>query len=212
MNLLRAILDRLRHGPPAGAGGLGRLVRLGLGAKLELSFLLIIIVISLILSLVGTWLIGDRFVEQAQEKVGTDLNSAREIYQNNLVRISDAVRFASDRDWVRSPTLAGGRDRLLRRLAQICRQEHLDALTLTDARGVVLLRTTNPGVYKDDQSHQQLVRAVLQRHQPVAATVLIPHDEPGKKRSDASAQSVDQGSVGVSAHTAFSPVAGGGVG
>ena len=180
------ILDRLRNGPPdparirglgAHGGGLARLFHLRLGAKLELSFLLIIIVISLILSLVGTWLIGDRFVEQAQEKVGTDLNAAREIYQNYMVRISDAVRFVSDRDFVRSPQMAGGRDRLLRRLTDICRQEHLDALTLTDARGVVVLRTANPGVYGDDQSRQQLVQAVLRRHEPVAATVLIPHDE-----------------------------------
>ena len=65
------ILDRVRNGPPSSGGGLARLFRLRLGAKLELSFLLIIIVISLILSLVGTWVIGDRFVEQAQEKVGT---------------------------------------------------------------------------------------------------------------------------------------------
>ncbi len=177
MNLLKAILERLRHGPPAGAGGLGRLLRLRIGAKLELSFLLIIILISLILSLVGTWVIGDRFVEQAQEKVGTDLNSAREIYQNYLVRISDAVRFVSDRDWVRSPASAGGREMLLRRLTDICRQEHLDALTLTDARGVVVLRTSNPGAYGDDQSRQQLVQAVLRRQEPVAATVVIPHDE-----------------------------------
>ena len=168
-----------RTGPgrvPPG-GGLTRLFRLRLGAKLELSFLLIIIVISLILSLVGSWLIGDRFVEQAQEKVGTDLNSAREIYQNYLLRISDAVRFVSDRDWVRQPALAGGRERLLARLTAICAQEHLDALTLTDARGVVILRTSNPAVYGDDQSRQQLVSAVLERHQPVSATVLIPHDE-----------------------------------
>jgi two-component system NtrC family sensor kinase len=177
VNILTAILGLLRSGPPREGGGLARLFRLRLGAKLELSFLLIIILISVILSLVGTWVIGDRFVEQAQEKVGTDLNSAREIYQNNLVRISDAVRFVSDRDFVRSPVSAGGRERLLRRLSVICAQEHLDALTLTDARGVVILRTSNPGVYGDDQSRQQLVQAVLKRHEPVAATVLIPHEE-----------------------------------
>jgi two-component system, NtrC family, sensor kinase len=174
---IHPILDRARNGPPSSGGGLARLFHLRIGAKLELSFLLIILVISLILSLVGTWVIGGRFEKQAQEKVHSDLNSAREIYQNNLLRISDAVRFVSDRDFVRSPATAGGRDRLLRRLTRICEQEHLDALALTDARGVVILRTSNPGVHGDDQSRQQLVRAVLDRHEPVAATVLIPHDE-----------------------------------
>ena len=119
VNAPTSILRDLRHGPPRDGGGLARLFRLRIGAKLELSFLLIIILISVILSLVGTWVIGDRFVEQAQEKVGTDLNSAREIYQNNLLRISDAIRFVSDRDFVRSPIpAAGGRDRLLRRLTR----------------------------------------------------------------------------------------------
>ncbi len=152
-------------------------MRLRLGAKLELSFLLIIIVISVLLSVIGTWLIGDRFVEQAQEKVRTDLNSAREIYQNTVVRIADAVRFASDRDFVRDPASAGGRARLLQRLEEIRRSEHLDQLTLTDAAGRVVLRTENPGLFGDDQSREQLVAEVLRTHQAVAGTVLVPHEE-----------------------------------
>ena len=63
MNVLTTILGNLRNGPPREGGGLARLFRLRIGAKLELSFLLVIILISVILSLVGTWVIGDRFVE-----------------------------------------------------------------------------------------------------------------------------------------------------
>ena len=171
------ILGGLREGPPRERGGLTRLFRLRIGAKLELSFLLIIVLISVILSLVGTWVIGDRFVEQAQEKVRTDLNSAREIYQNNLVRIADAVRFVSDRDFVRSASLAGGRERLLQRLSAIREEEHLDALTLTDATGRVVLRTANPTVYGDDESQDQIVHAVLETHAPAAGTVVLPRSE-----------------------------------
>jgi two-component system NtrC family sensor kinase len=174
VNILTAILGKLRNGSSREDGGLERLFRLRIGAKLELSFLLIILLISLILSLVGTWVIGDRFVEQAQEKVRTDLNSAREMYQNNLLRIADAVRFVSDRDFVRSPATAGSRERLGQRLAAIRVEERLDVLALTDAAGIVRLRTTNPALSGDDQSHDQLVRAVLQGRAPVAATVLVP--------------------------------------
>ncbi|TFG86433.1 MAG: HAMP domain-containing protein, partial [Gemmatimonadales bacterium] len=174
MNILTTILDSLRNRPPREGGGLARLFHLRIGAKLELSFLLIIILISLILSLVGTWVIGDRFVEQAQEKVRTDLNSAREIYQNNLLRITDAVRFVSDRDFVRSLASAESREWLVQRLADIREQERLDVLTVTDAAGIVRLRTTNPVLFGDDQSQDQLVRAVLQQHVPVSATVLVP--------------------------------------
>jgi len=163
----------LREGPPLEGGGRARLARLRIGAKLELSFLLVIVLISLILSLVGTWVIGDRLVEQAQEKVRTDLNSAREIYRNKLLRITDAVRFTSDRDFVRAPGPAGSHARL----AAIRQQEGLDVLTVTDAAGVVRLRTTNPALIGDDQSHDQLVRAVLLRRAPVSGTVLVPAAE-----------------------------------
>jgi two-component system NtrC family sensor kinase len=137
-----------------------------------LSHLLIIILTSVVFSVVGARMIGDRFVEQAQEKVRTDLNSAREIYRNYLSRIQDQVVFVSDRDFVRNNSAATSPSRLAERLEAIREKEQLDVLSITDPAGVVLLRTTNPALHGDDQSRDQLVRAVLADREPVAATVV----------------------------------------
>jgi two-component system NtrC family sensor kinase len=176
------MLRVLRGRQPAGADGKSRGVpRLPIATKLVLSHLLIIILTSLIFSVVGARIIGDRFVAQAQEKVRTDLNSAREIYRNYLSTIDDKIRFVSDRDFVRAPSAAGSRARLVERLAAIREKERLDVLSITDASGVVLLRTTNPALHGDDQSHDQLVRAVLQQREPAASTVVISADDLGKE-------------------------------
>jgi two-component system NtrC family sensor kinase len=178
VSILITMLGLLRGRQAAGADGTSRRVpRFPIATKLELSFLLIIILISVIFSAVGLWIIGDRFVAQAQEKVRTDLNSAREIYQNHLSRITDEVLFVSDRDFVRSPASAGGRARLVARLAAIREKEQLDVLSITDAKGAVILRTTNPDLAGDDQSRDPLVRAVLESREPAASTEVVSADE-----------------------------------
>ncbi len=157
--------------PGAGA------VRVPIATKLVLSFLLIIFFTSLVFSVLGVRIIGDRVVAEAQEKVRTDLNSAREIYLNYLARIQDEVRFVADRTFVRDRSAANSREKLLEKLAPIRDREQLDVLTITDPSGVVLLRTTNPGLAGDDQSADPLVREVLRRHEPVSATVVAPAAE-----------------------------------
>jgi two-component system NtrC family sensor kinase len=56
-------------------------------------------------------------------------------------------------------------------------REGLDILTITDDKGVVVLRINNPESFGDDQSHQALVNAVLKTKQPVARTVILSASE-----------------------------------
>jgi len=171
---------RSDHAPERPAGGLlrflgavsGRL-RLRLATKLVLSFLLIILLTSVTLSVVGVRVIGDRVVQEAQAKVQTDLNAAREIYLNKLARVNDLVRLTADRYLLMSALLAGDTAQAGEVLRRIRERERLDVLTVTDREGRVLLRTSNPGVVGDDQSRDELVRAALERREPLAATCVV---------------------------------------
>jgi two-component system NtrC family sensor kinase len=154
-----------------------------IATKLVLSFLLIIILTSLIFSVVGARIIGDRVVAEAQEKVRTDLNSAREIYLNYLARIDDKVRFVAERTFVRDGSAYTNRAKLAEKLTAIREKQKLDVLSITDKAGVVLLRTTNPDMFGDDQSHDQLVKAVLQRKEPAAFTLVVKADDLQKESS-----------------------------
>ena len=61
-----------------------RKIRLPIATKLTLSFLSIILLSSLIFTIVGIQIINNRIIEEAQERVRNDLNTAREIYKNRL--------------------------------------------------------------------------------------------------------------------------------
>jgi two-component system NtrC family sensor kinase len=149
-------------------------LKLRMATKLVLSFLLIIFLTSLTFSIVGVRVIGDRVVREAQAKVQTDLNAAREIYLNKLTHVNDVVRFAADRYLLMNALLAGDARQAVEAMGRIREREKLDVLTITDQAGRVLLRTSDLGVAGDDQNHDELIRAVLQRRQPVAATCLVP--------------------------------------
>ncbi|MBI4659007.1 MAG: cache domain-containing protein [Verrucomicrobia bacterium] len=167
--------ERLVVAPPAGP--YRRVVRLPIATKLVLSFGLIIILTCAVFSVVGARIIGDRVVSEAQERVRTDLNSAREIYLNALAKIRDEVRFVSERTFVRDGSAYTDPRRLAQTLASIREKEHLDVLAITDRSGVVLLRTTASGVAGDDRSTDQLVRAVLDKREPVAAALIVSPEE-----------------------------------
>lgn len=141
--------------------------------KLVLSFLLIILLTSVTFSVVGVRVIGGRVVAEAQAKVRTDLNSAREILHNRLAAISDVVRFTGDRFLLMSELLAGNPKPAAEALSRIREREKLDVLTIADKNGRVLLRTSNPAQVGDDQSRDELVRAVLERKETVAAPCIV---------------------------------------
>jgi two-component system NtrC family sensor kinase len=152
-------------------------LKIPIATKLILGFLLIIVITSAVFSVVGVQLIGDRIVSEAQEKVHTDLNAAREIYLSKLSHINDVVRFTADRFFLRDALLSGNIKRATDELRKIKERERLDILTITDKSGNVLLRTTNPDLLGDNQSHDELIRAVLHRKEPVASTSIVPADD-----------------------------------
>jgi two-component system NtrC family sensor kinase len=144
-----------------------------IASRLTASFLLIIVITSAIFSVVGIRLIGNRIVAEAQNRVEMDLNAAREIYSAYLSDIHDVLRFTAVRFYLRNAVLAGNIQLAAGELQSTLTREGLDFLTVTDRNGIVLLRAANPDVAGDNQADDQLVRAVLERGTPLAATTVI---------------------------------------
>lgn len=162
-------------------------IRLPIATKLTLSFLSIILLSSLIFTLVGIQLINNRIIEEAQERVRNDLNAAREIYRNNLKHVEDAVKFTSVRLFMGD--ILGGdiSQEYLDELARFKENEKLDILTITDTRGIVVLRVNNPAIAGDDQAGDEIVQAVLTTRLPVSATTIVSAEEL-RRESDALAK------------------------
>jgi two-component system NtrC family sensor kinase len=144
--------------------------------KLMLAFLLIIGLLSAMFSGVAIFLIGNRVVAEAQNRVDSDLNAAQEMYHAYSVSLYDLVRFSADRFYLRDALLAGFPDIAAGELLGTMLQEGLDFLSLTDADGLVLLRAANPGVKGDSQAGDGLVAAALGSRLPAVGTTVFAAD------------------------------------
>ncbi len=147
-------------------------IRLSIGAKLVLSFLIIVAFISVIYMIVGVQLISNRIVSEAQDKVRHDLNAARELYLGDLDRINAVVSLTAERFFLKDAILAENLESAYHELRRVKKQASLDVLTLTDEKGNVVLRTSYIKNLGDDQSNDQLIKSVLENEKPVASTTL----------------------------------------
>lgn len=142
-----------------------------------MSFLTVVLVTGIVTAIIGVHSIGDRIVKQAQEKVRIDLNSAREVYQENINEVLTSIRLTAVRFFIKDALLHNDMDPIKVELETIRKRESLDVLNLTDKSGVVLVRTRNPPVYGDSQADDELISRVLSEKKVVASTQIISEEE-----------------------------------
>ncbi|MES0361758.1 MAG: cache domain-containing protein [Anaerolineales bacterium] len=83
----------------------------------------------------------------------------------------------SERFFLRDALLSGNLDAANHELWRIKNQEGLDILTLTDAAGNVILRTSYIDNVGDNQSHDELIKAVMEDREPIASTILVSRED-----------------------------------
>lgn len=136
-----------------------------------------VLITGIVTAIIGVHSIGDRIVKQAQEKVRIDLNSAREVYQENIKEVLTSIRLTAVRFFIKDALLHNEIDPIKVELETIRKRESLDVLNLTDKSGVVLVRTRNPTVYGDSQADDELISRVLSEKKAVASTQIISEEE-----------------------------------
>jgi len=166
----------------------GEIVEMSLKGKLIISFLALIIICGLVATLVGSQLIGTGIIDQAQDKVKNDLNSARQIYRQECENLKDVVRFTALRFFIKDAIRDSDIETLQSELEKIRKKESLDVLTLTDENGQVIIRLRNPSVNGDSQAQDELVSRVLSGGKIIAGTVIVPSEELIKEGADLAEQ------------------------
>jgi len=151
-----------------------------LGSKLIFSFLLVVLAGGLSSTIIGTRMVGNTIMAEAQKKVRHDLDSAWMVYQEKLRRIQDVLLLTAKRDLI-IRSLTGGQGEILRQELERVRIDYgLDVLTLTDKKGIVLTRTRIPYTAGDFQGNDELVRRALQKEMG-ASTEIVPQEELAKE-------------------------------
>ena len=167
-------------------------MKISLRTKLITGSLAVIMICGLAVTLVGIHLIGTDIISQAQEKVRTDLNSARHLYQDEIEKIKDTVRFTALRFFITDALLKNDIEMLKKELEEIRKKESLDILTLTDRNGQVIVRTRNPDIYGDSQADDLLVNWVLSKKEAVISTLIVSMEELEKEGGDLAEQAYMQ--------------------
>lgn len=152
------------------------LSRLSLRTKLVFSFLFVVIAGGLLSSLIGTQLVADTIIQQAHNKIKYDLSTAWLVYNESQNRLRDVIQLTASGRTIQD-TFESGRLKNLQDFLTKRRKEFgLDVLTLTDARGRVILRTHHPFQVGDDRSADPLIQQALKGN-TVASTAILRREE-----------------------------------
>ncbi|UCH51866.1 MAG: cache domain-containing protein [Chloroflexota bacterium] len=163
-------------------------MKISLKAKLVISFLAVILICGLVATLVAIRLIGAGIVNQAQDNVRIDLNSARHIYQDEIKCVEILLRLTAQRSFITDALINKNIELLKVMLEQTREKESLDILTLTDENGRVIFRARNPSVKGDSQVQDELVAGALASGEVFAGSVIVPREELLKEGSDLAEQ------------------------
>lgn len=157
--------------------------RITIRTKLTFGALAPLFIAILICSMTGLTIINTRIARQAQEKVRTDLNSAREVYQNELAHLSELVEFTANSPFTATALAAADRKTIAALLAPLRERKRLDILTAVDDKGRVIYRAHNPRAFGDNQSGARLVASAL-KGEPATGTDVLTFDELATEKED----------------------------
>ena len=163
-------------------------MKISLRVNLTASFLAVIIICGLAATLVAIRLIGTGIISQAQERVRTDLNAARHLYQDEVQEVKALLGLSAQRFFIKDALLENDLEKLKRELEQIRKRKSLDILTLTDRNGRVVVRAQNPSVSGDDQAQDEFVGLVLSSREVIAGTAIVPREELEKEKAELAEQ------------------------
>ncbi|MDY6969116.1 MAG: cache domain-containing protein [Spirochaetota bacterium] len=145
--------------------------------KIVSIFTVIIIMTGSITAVVGTFLIRKGIIDQVQDKLQTDLNTAREVLQNRMLEIKNSIYFCSLKDSLKKAIIL--KDKILMKecLKQLEEVAKINIATVTDNNGVVLFRAHNPESFGDNQSKDEIISKVKSMKKIIASSVIISKEE-----------------------------------
>jgi two-component system NtrC family sensor kinase len=139
---------------------------------LIMGFSAVIVFLGMLVFLLEATVISRTTVEQAQQKVRTDLNTARAVLQWKVDEVRNATRFAANRTFVVAALRHQADRTLAARMEQMRRDERLDILAVADTRGRVMVRARHLESGDSVRHDDPVVWRALRERTPVAGLVL----------------------------------------
>ena len=164
-------------------GRINPFTKLDLQTRLIVGFLIATCLTGFVATLVGIWTINKSTLDEVQNRVRQDINTAKLIYNHTLERVASLIQFSAEGYDLYEVFVAGKRERMeslngLIRHVQVIQTsgEHpfLDMLSVVDIHGKVVYRATNRNGRGDDMLWDPVVRKCIETGAPQASTELMP--------------------------------------
>jgi len=166
------IIDRL----------VNQLFRLNLQNRLVVGFLIATFITGFVATVVSIWTINKSTIDEVQNRVRQDINTAKLIYNQTLEKIASQIIFTAEgvdlhvtiasRDYIKMENL-----RSLIRYEQEAQPQNdtisLDMITVVDALGNVLYRAGNPDIKGDSMLWLPIVKNCLEKKSLQLSTELM---------------------------------------
>jgi len=150
--------------------------RLTLRRKIVFFFLIVVFVGGSVALTLGIVLYGKTVLERAHQQVKMDINSARMVYDQKIDNIQFLLQLTARRGVI-VEELKQRNTRLLKQMLEEIRLDNnLDFLSLTDEKGIVLVRSRYPFKVGDDRSNDEMVSKALNGEQ-ISGTQILSQKE-----------------------------------
>lgn len=151
-------------------------MKISIKTKLALIFLAIACFVGLVTILIVDSLITGQIINEAQERIKEDLNTARYVYTSKIRDIDRAIRWTSTRHVLKSELKDKSSLSIREELSELMVEEGLDFMTLVDRKGVVIYRIHNPKSTGDSLIHDPFIREALAK-KGVSGTEVLSKEE-----------------------------------
>lgn len=154
-----------------------------LQSRLAFGFLIAACLTGIFATVVSIWTINRNTIDEVENRVRQDINTAKLIYNNKIDKIMYLVQFTAEgsdlRELIYKNDING-----MAHLKRLIRKEtgtqqgndhvFLDMLTVVDREGRVLFRAANPGIAGDNLLNDLVVRNCIRSKTPLSSTELMP--------------------------------------
>lgn len=136
-------------------------IKVNLKTKLISSFVAIVLIIGVSSILIGIKIINDNVIGQAYDDVQTNLNTIKYLLDERIRFKMRFLEYLSYLETIRSSIAVNNRRMIAEKLREVKLEVEFDILTVTDARGQVIVRSGNFNMFGDDVSRDIYVGQVL---------------------------------------------------
>jgi two-component system, NtrC family, sensor kinase len=157
-------------------GSLDLFGKTSLRMRLAIGLLFVVLIPGLVSTVVGIHFINAGIIQQAQNKVRLDLNTAREIYEGHIRELHTLLEFSAVRPSIGQALREGNETLLKQTMLAVYQQAGVDFLGLTDESLHVVFRCSNPEIAGDFLGDTAIIKEASNTRRSLGGTQVLPPD------------------------------------